>query len=552
MKSLRSILFFVFLLPLLLSAQDRTVGVFHHDSLAFNGYTLFTGTSSNDTYLIDNCGHQINRWKGTLRPGLAVYLLEDGSLLRTARIGSDFNAGGTGGRLERYSWEGELLWAYDYSSATVHQHHDVAPMPNGNILILAWEKKSREEILLAGRDSGLVNNEGLWLEQVVEIVPAGMGEAEIVWEWHMGDHLVQDYDATKANYGEVAMHPELLNLNYSPTGINFDWLHANAIDYNPELDQIVLSSRNFNEFWIIDHSTTTAEAASHTGGNAGRGGDLLYRWGNPQAYGRGTAEDQRLYGQHHVHWIPAGYPDEGKILLFNNGLSRPAGEFSTVEMLTPPLNSDGTYAISATEAYGPTAVDWMYQAPDFYSIRISGAQRLPNGNTLICEGNDGRFFEVNQEGDIHWEYINPIRQTGPVSQGDNISSNGAFRITRYAPDYPGLAGKDLTPGALLELNPIADSCQIYGPIMSSTQAPDLSVDWHLSPNPVDDFLQIKIKETGNFSIRILDLSGRMITTLPLEGDEQSLNTSTWFPGLYFVQLFSAQGEFIKAQKIIKK
>ena len=85
-----------------------------------------------------------------------------------------------------------------------------------------------------------------------------------------------------------------MDINYlgnQPTGVA-DWMHANAVDYNEDLDQIMISAREFNEVWIIDHSTSTAEAASHSGGMYGKGGDLLYRWGNPEAYGRGDSTDR--------------------------------------------------------------------------------------------------------------------------------------------------------------------------------------------------------------------------------------------------------------------
>ena len=103
-------------------------------------------------------------------------------------------------------------------------------------------------------------------------------------------------------------------------GVSADWNHVNSVQYNAELDQIILSSHNQNEIWIIDHSTTVEEASGHTGGVYGKGGDFLYRWGNPSIYGRGTSNDTKLGGQHDAHWIANGLPGAGNILIFNNEL----------------------------------------------------------------------------------------------------------------------------------------------------------------------------------------------------------------------------------------
>ena len=165
----------------------------------------------------------------------------------------------------------------------------------------------------------------MWAEAVLEIEPVGSNDANIVWEWHIWDHLVQDVDPELPNYGVVSDHPELQDVNYGtvgsnggPGGSNADWKHFNAIAYNEELDQIALSSRHHDEIYIIDHSTTTEEASGHTGGNSGMGGDYLYRWGNPMNYGRGTSNDQKLKSQHGVHWIPDNFPGGGNLLIFNN------------------------------------------------------------------------------------------------------------------------------------------------------------------------------------------------------------------------------------------
>ena len=209
-------------------------------------------------------------------PGLMTYIHEDGTLVRTERIGSTFGAGGSGGRISQYNWEGDLIWRYDLSSPTYHQHHDIAVMPNGNILAISWELFTREQIIALGRNPDLVKND-IWLEKIVELRPVGTDDVQEVWSWHLVDHLIQESDSSKPNFGIVSEHPEKVNINFNgggtfPLGGNEDWIHLNGIDYNPELDQIVLSSRHFSEIWIIDHSTTTAQAATSEGGDAGKAG----------------------------------------------------------------------------------------------------------------------------------------------------------------------------------------------------------------------------------------------------------------------------------------
>jgi hypothetical protein len=126
----------------------------------------------------------------------------------------------------------------------------------------------------------------------------------------------------------------LINVNYNkskrPNKASADFMHTNAVSYNPETDQIMLSIHSFSEIWIIDHSTTKTEASSHEGGESGMGGDILYRYGNPETYNQGTRNDRTLFGQHDAQWIPTGYPGEGNVLIFNNGIKR-IREYSTVD-----------------------------------------------------------------------------------------------------------------------------------------------------------------------------------------------------------------------------
>ena len=249
------------------------------------------------------------------------------------------------------------------------------------------------EATQAGRD---IVNIVLWSEKIIEIQPDLVnGGGTIVWEWNVWDHLIQDHDSSKNNFGVVANNPQLIDINYTTNPNDRDWLHFNSIDYNPTLDQIILSVQRWSEIWIIDHSTTTLEASGATGGNSGKGGDLLYRWGNPQTYDQGTANDQKLFKQHDANWIDPNYPDGDKIMIFNNlGGNLGGTNYSTVNIINPPVDGNGHY-LYLGGAFVPINFDWTYQAPvptDFFSSILSGARRLPNGNTLICEGQKGRFF----------------------------------------------------------------------------------------------------------------------------------------------------------------
>ncbi|MGI9553137.1 MAG: aryl-sulfate sulfotransferase, partial [Aurantibacter sp.] len=374
--------------------------------------------------------------------------------------------GGIGGRIERKDWNDNLIWEYTYSTSQLSHHHDIYPMPNGNILILAVTRKSMAETLEAGRDPANLPGGELYNEQIIEITPTGSNGATIVWEWNIWDHLIQDFDSTKNNFGDVSENPQLLDINYLGfSGGGTNWIHVNSIQYNAEHDQIVLSARQLNEFYIIDHSTTTSEASGHSGGSRNMGGDILYRWGNPEAYQQGTVDDQKLFGQHFSHWIPDNYPDAGKIIVYNNGSGRQPF-FSSVDIIDPPTSAPGEYLGANGGAFGPSQAEYSYTDPDnredFFSLILSSAQRLPNGNTLICEGTNGRFFEINENEETVWEYINPDTRDGILSQGDTPpTGNNVFRVLRYSLEYPAFDGKDLTPGNPIEANPNLGACTLF-------------------------------------------------------------------------------------------
>ena len=296
--------------------------------------------------------------------------------------------------------------------------------------------------------SAILENRPLLVDIIVEI---DLSSNEVVWRWDTWDYLAQDFDADLPNYGQIAQHPQRIDINYQPRLLQEpirhrrDWMHADAVNYHPELDQIVINVQQFNEFWVIDHSASTTEAA-------GSAGDLLWRWGNPAAYQQGDpVDDRQLFGQQHdVQWIADGLPGAGNILIFNNPRNIDTDEeYSLVLELKPPLRPDGRY-----DWEREAEIVWSYAADGFHSPFDSGVQRLPNGNTLITDGRGGRLIEVSAAGEVVWEFVNPETPIGLIKQGDVPSlyagqRNSLFRVRKYPPDHPAFNGRDMTPGERL-------------------------------------------------------------------------------------------------------
>ena len=507
-----------------LSADSTTIGLRQRDSGGFDGYTLFAPNNVRKAFLVDMKGRVVHTWPSTYLPVCGTQLLENGTLFRGANLNNPVFK--NGGRVEMVDWDGNVTWSYNYSDSFHCQHHDAIVLPNGHVVMIAFELKTKAQAIAAGRDTAKLRQGKLWPEHLVEVDPA---TNDIVWEWHLWDHVIQDFDSTKGNYGVVGNHPELVDLNFfllSAAGGNSDWVHANGLDYNSQDDQIILSAHNFGEVWVIDHSTTTQEAAGHTGGRQGKGGDLLYRWGNPWAYRRGDSTNQQLFAQHNAQWIRDGLQGAGHMMAFCDGWGRPGPlKYSTIVEWAPPCDSTGHYTQpDSGKPFGPDSAYWVYKAnPEttFYSRNGSGAQRLPNGNTLICEQRNGRIFEVTPDTQIVWTYVNPMVDTLAYNQGDTIGwdakgedrLNALFRAYRYAPDYPGLGGKTLTPDYPLERYSTKQYVAVSEPRPGTVTARPASS----SPNPFSRRTTISFgpRYGADATAVIFAVDGRMVRTLSL-------------------------------------
>ena len=450
------------------NSGTNTTGLLYYDQskASTDGYILYAPKHNGTTYLMNKAGQVLKTWQSKTGPGQKAVITPDGYFYRAGVSKGErpnIIAHAQAGTFEKQTWDGKVLWDFEYVKPNAISHHDYTILPNGNFLAMVVEKKTPEEAIAAGFQPGNLTDEGISLESVLEFAPDARDESgvyrgyKIVWEWHLWDHLVVPEEASK--------HPELYRIGGSGHRLNMN--HGNGIDYNERLNQIALSFRNGDEIIVFEYTgglaNSTEIAAGHTGGEFGKGGDLLYRWGNTAEYGRGDIH--LSYSQHAVNWIPEGYPGAGNFILFING-SRRHRQYSTVGEIASQWD-DVTQSypdISSSDAHwGPDSLVWEWNADndhDIYSDDSSGAQRLKNGNTLISFGIFGLLYEITPDQEIVWKYKCPVDRLGPLSYDADThtsrdgSDGRVFKVKEYEPDYPGFDGKELTP--------IADAIELYG------------------------------------------------------------------------------------------
>ena len=486
--------------------QGPTELIQYDPARAYNGYNLFSPFRGKNTYLLDMHGNVVHYWpypEGWESPGAEAIekharLLEDGTLLRgfvDRRV-----HGGMGGAIFRLEdWDGEVLWEHDEERPGYVPHHDFRMIWNPKLeertlMYVSSVEMSHEDVMALGADPSKRENYASRPDGIVEVDMDG----NVIWEWNISDHVVQDYDSSLKNYGVVAETYGKMDINFA-AGVSGDWIHINGFDYNEVLDQVVINNSTHSEFYVVDHGATfvPGDAEESIELAASDEGDFVFRWGNPCVYdsgecprsineGQGSVDGhQQVFRTHDIQWIrnkeitPFGsdLPGAGNFLVFDNG-NRHLGERRSKLVEINPYDGpmeDGVYIREAEAGYtqvgggmGASAtvsnqIVWTYASVlenSFYSLYISGAQRLPNGNTLSCSGAHGHFFEVTPDGDVVWEYINPVGdRTGKafgiykvMTDAVGRQFNSAFRCARYRPDYSGLEGRDLTPmGKITEL-----------------------------------------------------------------------------------------------------
>jgi len=497
---------------------------------SFNGFALYNSQGSNTTYLIDENQNIAHTWNMTTECNYTVQLKENGNLIRGTKgntnVFSNGNIAAGGGIVQEIAPDGTIVWEYIYANSDHVSHHDLT-LVGDNVLLTAYEKKTSTELNAAGFNNASSEK---WPTHFIELEPDGNGGANIIWEWHIWDHMCQDTDASKPNYvSNISDNPELININMiqgggGPGGGNSgDWFHVNGVDYNEDLDQIVFSSRFASEIYIIDHSTTTSEAATHSGGNSGMGGDILYRWGNPSNY-EVSGSQMIDNAVHDARWITDdGRPNGGYLQIFNNsGVSNSVSAIDGIE--TPWDAATNTYLRNPGQAFEPFSYTTRYECA-FSSSGQSASDRMSNGNIYVNasggQGGAGVMYEVDSLGTIVW---------GPY----NAQSQKGFR---YECDYAGIIA--LEP----YMNTATTSC------FNHTLVEDfLLEDLLVYPNPINSDITIEFESTSGSEIIIgvyntlgQEIFNKKISSFSGQFKEK-INLEYYSEGVYIVNIVSNTGQ----------
>lgn len=501
----------------------------------WDGLTLYANQNSAVGYLIDTASTVVKTFNFIGNTGYSAHMMPGGFIFRTvSNTGNSLQGGGITGRIQKLDYNGTILWDYTYSSSTYCLHHDHCPLPNGNVLVISYDVRTASEAVAAGSTSNTV----IWSEKIMELQPVGTNSAIVVWEWKVWDHLMQNADNSKANYvSSLVDNPQLFNINYKTAK---DWIHMNGVDYNPVLDQISLSSHNLNEWYIIDHSTTTAEAASHTGGNSGKGGDILYRWGNPAAYG--ASGSAILNVTHDAHWIPEDCPNAGYLAGLNNrGQTSPSSKSTADNIITP--RTGFTYTTTQGSAFSPSSYTNRY-ITNGYTTNMGNTEQFPNGNQMICLATVGSIIEVDAAGNILWTkstggttpqahrystcYINnPAPTTPSITLTGSVLSTATAASYQWYLDGSAISGatlQSLTPtvtGKYLVRTTDSNGCvYVYssmksysvdggtGPIDTGIDTQSLENGFSVYPNPSNGLYTVEVPVVC--TITITDITGKTI------------------------------------------
>jgi hypothetical protein len=382
----------------------RPVGLTHTDSRAAGGYTLITPIGFDSVLLIDEAGQVVHRWQVPgFQPGYG-YLLPNGNLLVRGQPPVEVKVGQPAGRADvllELDWDSNEVWRWEHPTF----HHDMNRLPNGNTLAIIW--KILPEEIANQVQGGMTPEQMATLKENTEFfsfILQGMGVGgRPRLEGMLTDAIVEVNPAGEIIHEmDVWKHCDLEKDVLCTVDTSFEWTHVNAVEVCPDGD-ILISCQKLDQ--VLKCSWPE--------------GKLKWRWG-----GLG-----KLSHQHDPNVTP-----EGNLLVFDNGTHHPLqGRSRVVEV-----------------DFETSEIVWQYQpSPTFsmLSLHIAGAERLANGNTLICEGESGRIFEATKDNDICWEWNSPF-----VLNFKGVKAVMFFRAHRYAADGPELAGRKPDAAAFKDFN----------------------------------------------------------------------------------------------------
>jgi hypothetical protein len=372
-------------------------------SSTFDGYTLVFSKKKAQLYGMDK--QVIHEWTCQNAIQCCADLLRDSSIIVSATVSScawnEKTLPVSHGRLQIINWRGDITWDYQYCSANYMPHHDIEPVYR------TGDPKEKPTFLVPCYTA--------WGDKIVEIKPTGAKTGEVVWEWVASDHTCSSGCNDK---------PELIDKSKGGSGTfnkTSDIMHVNGLSYNRRLDQIVVSVKGYDEFFVIDHSTSIQEAKGTTGGKYGKGGSILFRWGKSSNYGMSATST--LNGQHHACWVPdtmlgtkLPITGGGNFMAVNNN----AGKNGSVMEITCPGTKNGEYPRDADKAFEPTASLWKYSVNDLNENEGS-IQKLPNGNYLVCTGG----FDMSLlGGGLSKKAMSPVKNTRVIEVKPSGASAG--------------------------------------------------------------------------------------------------------------------------------
>ena len=392
---------------------------------AYNGYTLFC-VDHFGSFLIDMSGNVVREWKNIGTADHPVKMLPGGHIMgATGKLGRIIGHEDSND-LAIADWNDKIIWSYPKAG----MHHDFEREGNP----VGYYAPGLEPNLNKGKTMILSNkvvkkpriSDKPLLDDIIYIVDE---QGKVIWEWLASDHIEEMGFSIEAR-NTMYRYPNYV-MSRTPGMVGGDWIHINSAswvgpnkwydqgDQRFHPDNIIYDGRQTNTTGIIDHKT----------------GKIVWHLGPDFESTKELREIGCTVGLHHAHVIPKGLPGEGNILIFDNGGF--AG-FGSPNPTAPYGMNNARRDYSRIVEIDPVAMKivWEYDAnkggyrdlSKFYSDYVSSSQRLPNGNTLICEGSVGRLFEVTPKGETVWEYISPYYQP-------KENFNMVYRAYRVPYDY---------------------------------------------------------------------------------------------------------------------